>query len=443
MLTRLLLLVLLLAPARAWEVRVQATPVHGTLYLLESLRGEAHHSRQLDKVFRQRHPLTPAEERLLADYSHLLEDEAWNTLRLPGDGEKQRKLAEVLEGITLQSRDLEDFLERTRPLLSTRDHARLSQVFRHFGPLYLEHVFTPCQPGLERQVQDLRADLEARHADDCLATIAALYQSDWPSEEAFVVALTPIPREPGEHFEAFGHSDGYFEVVEAPQGAPVLGSSGVILHELCHSLWSNRSPETAEAFRRLFPEAAYDQLNEGLATALGNGWFGQAGAGESWYNDPIIDGYAKALLPLLKPYLEARQPLDAAFAARAAAAFAATFPQADHDPSVVLRKVLLIANSDEIQRGGFQERVARMGPMRSLYAASPLSSPETLQRYQEFQGAVIFLVKPSERGLLTPYGLQGDRRQTERGWRIVLEGETLSDLESALGELVSHPLKER
>lgn len=443
MLTRLLLLVMLLAPVRAWEVRVQATAVHGTLYLLESLRGEAHHSRQLARVFRLRHPLTPAEESMLADYAHLLEDEAWNTLRLPGDGDKRRKLAEVLEGITLQSRDTEDFLERTRPLLSTRDHARLSQVFRHFSPLYREQIDGPCRPGLERQVEELRRDLQARHAADCLATIALLYQSQWPPQEAFVVALTPIPREPGEHFEAFGHSDGYFEVVEAPQGAPVLGSSGVILHELCHSLWSNRSPETVEAFRRLFPEAVYDQLNEGLATALGNGWFGQARPDEAWYNDPIIDGYAKALLPLLQPYLEARQPLDAPFAARAAAAFAATFPEADHDPSVVLRKVLLIANSDEIQRGGFQERVARLGPMRSIFAATPLSSPETLQRYQEFQGAVIFLVKPAERGLLTPYGLQGDRRLTRQGWRIVIEGETLADLESALAELVAHKLNER
>lgn len=312
---------------------------------------------------------------------------------------------------------------------------------RHYGPLYEKLIYRPCLPGLTDQLRELEAEL--REAPERLATVAALYDSTWPPDEAFVVALTPIPRRPEEHFEAFGHSDGWFEVVEAPQGAPVKGQAGVILHELCHSLWSNRSPETVERLKRAFPEAAYDQLNEGLATALGNGWFGQGRPDQPWYNDPIIDGFAKALLPLLLPYLEARKPLDEEFAARAAAAFAARFPEADTDPVVVLRKVLLIANSDEIQRGGFQERVASLGPMRAIYAATPLSSPETLERYQSFQGAVIFLVKPSERGLLTPFGLTRDVQRTEQGWRIVLSGETLAEQESALKALVGSKLRER
>lgn len=443
MLTRLILLLCLVLPAASWEVRVQATPVHGTLYLLEALREEAHHSRQLARVFRERRPPTPEDERLLADYARLLQDDAWNTLRFPGDGEKRRKLADVLEGISLQSDSLEDFLERARPLLSTEHHARLSHAMRHYGPLYEELIYEPCRPGLEQQLAELERDLREREVARCLASVAALYQSTWPPDEAFVVALTPIPRAPGEHFDAYGHSDGWFEVVEAPQGAPVKGSAGVIVHELCHSLWSNRSPETVERLKRAFPEAAYDQLNEGLATALGNGWFGQGKPGEPWYNDPIIDGYAQALLPLLLPYLETGRPLDELFAARASAAFAARFPEADSDPLVVLRRVLLIANSDEIQRGGFQERVASLGPMRAIYAATPLSSPETLERYRDFQGAVIFLIKPSERGLLTPFGLARKAERTERGWRIILEGETLADQERAMKTLVEGKLTER
>ncbi len=437
-----LLLLLLMHPVRAWEIRVDGSPVHGTLYLLESLRGEAHHSKQLARVFRELRPPTKQDQALLEDFARLLQDDAWNTLRLPGDGEKQRTLSDVLEGISLQSRDVEDFLSRTRPLLSTEHHARLAGAMRHYSPLYERLIFEPCSAGLERQLSELRQVLAERRAAECLATIAALYQSQWPQENSFVVALTPIPRKEGERIETFGHSDGYLSVVEAPQGAPVLGSAGVIVHELCHALWSNRSAQTAVSLRKAFPSDVYDQLNEGLATALGNGWFGQTGPGQ-WYNDPIIDGFARALLPLLLPYLERRKPLDEAFAARATAAFTATFPEAGRDPIVVLRRVLLIANSDEIQRGGFQQRVAALGPMRAIHAATPLSSPETLERYQSFEGAVIFLIKPSERGLLTPYALQKSLQKTERGWRIVLEGETLAEQEKALAELVQSPLKER
>lgn len=422
---------------------MEASPVHGTLYLLESLRGEAHHSRQLARVFRELRPPTQDDQELVDDFARLLQDEDWNTLRLPGDGEKQRTLPDVLEGISLQARDVEDFLSRTRPLLSTEHHARLARAMRHYAPLYDRLIYRPCAASLSKQLSELRQVLAERRAAECLATIAALYQSQWPQEDAFVVALTPIPRKEGERIEAFGHSDGYLSVVEAPQGAPVLGSAGVIVHELCHALWSNRSPGVVARLKGAFPADVYDQLNEGLATALGNGWFGQGKSDESWYNDPIIDGFSKALLPLIRPYLEERKPLDEAFAARATAAFAAAFPQADRDPTVVLRRVLLIANSDEIQRGGFQQRVAGLGPMRSIHAATPLSSPETLQRYQEFEGAVIFLIKPSERGLLTPFALNGLARKTARGWRIVLEGETLADQERALAELLEQPLRER
>ncbi len=438
-----LLLLWLTLPARGWEIRVEASPVHGTLYLLESLRGEAHHSRHLAKVFRELRPPTEEDQALVDDFARLLQDESWNTLRLPGDGEKRRTLSDVLEGISLQTRDVEDFVQRTRPLLSTEHHGRLARAMRHYVPLYDRLIYQPCQSSLSKQRSELSQVLGEREAALCLATIAALYQSDWPPEDAFVVALTPIPRKEGDHFDCFGHSDGYLSVVEAPQGAPVLGSAGVIVHELCHALWSNRPPQVAARLKQAFPADVYDQLNEGLATALGNGWFGQGKPDESWYNDPIIDGFARALLPLIRPYLEGPKPLDEAFAVRATAAFAATFPEADRDPTVVLRRVLLIANSDEIQRGGFQQRMARLGPMRSIHAATPLSSPETLQRYQDFEGAVIFLIKPSERGLLTPFALSGLARKTGRGWRIVLEGETLADQERALAELLEQPLRER
>ncbi|MEW6277096.1 MAG: hypothetical protein AB1758_00635 [Candidatus Eremiobacterota bacterium] len=456
----LLWVALTCAAVADFRIDVRATEAHGVFYLLECLRGDAHRSQHLPRVFREG-GWTRADEAALSGYVTVVQDSPWTTLRLPGDGEKWRKLSDVLEGLSLEASDPEDFLRRARPVLSTEHHRELCRAVRHFAPLYRSRVWQPCLEGLQRQKAELTLELEKRQAPVRLRQAAALYASTWPPEEPFVVALTPIPRKEGEKITSYGHSDGYLEVVEAPQGAPVARSAGVIFHELCHSLWSNRTPERAAQLRQAFlanqgGAGAYDQLNEGLATALGNGWFDSLISGsppsDSWYNDPIIDAYARALYPLVLSYLERSRPLDEEFAVAAVGAFERTFPRADSDVLVVMRNVLFVSEDESIHRGGFQQRMARIGPMRSLYAAAPLSRPESLERFQATENAtVVFLVRSDQLGMLGPYGWtsrevelarQAAReplalcRRTPRGWSILAIGRDLPEQEAALRKLI-------
>ena len=74
----------------------------------------------------------------------------------------------------------------------------------------------------------------------------------------------------------------------------------MVFHEICHSLYEAQPPAFQHEFERYFTESsspharlAYQQVNEALATALGNGWaYARAGGGQ---DDKIHVGYGYGL----------------------------------------------------------------------------------------------------------------------------------------------------
>jgi hypothetical protein len=177
-----------------------------------------------------------------------------------------------------------------------------------------------------------------------------------------------------------------------------------------HGLWSGQSEaqrarwETRFARHGAWGRAAYVQLNEGLATAMGNGWFnrrvkGQVPAG-SWYSDPVIDAYGQALLPVMPDALD-------------------TF-------DVVAADFLVVSSRVAIQEGPFQNEVMRLGPVRWSRA----------RRWKEVdQGHSstfrVYWLQPGERDLLAEVGWSSAQRKgwneyslvrTETGWELAFEG---------------------
>ncbi|HEY9716484.1 MAG TPA: hypothetical protein V6C69_03365 [Trichormus sp.] len=68
-------------------------------------------------------------------------------------------------------------------------------------------------------------------------------------------------------------------------------------------------------FRKFDGVIAYFELNEALATALGQGWFRhitypQEAPGEVWYGREITDNFARGLYPLVDDYIPARLSRD-------------------------------------------------------------------------------------------------------------------------------------
>ena len=392
----------------AMQIRVLAKETHGLFYLLESLRGEAHHSQHLARVFWSLHPRTESDSRALEAFQRLLNNPEWTGVTLPGVG-KRRRLSDVLEVLSLQARNSEDLLERSQAFLTLQDHAELTHAVRHFAPLYHALIWEKGRAELQRQSQELEEALKKAGMGERMAEARRFYASQWPAERAFWVALVPIPHKPGEVIHTYGHSDSFLEVIEVPSGTPVSRHSGVVFHELCHSLWATMPAQRQQELRQDFyalghpGRCAYDQLNEALATALGNGWFqGLVDAkppGAPWYADDIIDEYARALYPLvLKALHNPDVGLDKAFVNAAVRLFSERFPRYAEDINVVFREIVIVSSLPLVHRGDFQGRLSTLRFARSIYVTSDVGGDSSRRMLEQHPHASrLFFLRPEQR----------------------------------------------
>jgi len=203
------------AAANGFSVQYRVSRPHCILYLLESLRGEPHHSSHLKDLFLSRRGKNPEDERVINEYRKIYGDDS-EKLSLPADGNFKRNLEYALEVTAVESLNVDEFLRHSRLLLTAKKHSTLCEAVRHFEPLYEEQIWKECGTEITRQRDELIAKAAEIGFEEKLSRILRFTGSVWPENEGFVVALVPIPKKPGEHILSYGHANGFIEVVEVP-----------------------------------------------------------------------------------------------------------------------------------------------------------------------------------------------------------------------------------
>lgn len=319
---------------------------------------------------------------------------------------------DVLEIMALQSENLEEFGERSRPMMPIAEHARLMGALRLLEPLHKLHVWEPSKLFLARAKRDLEKARLTYKMEGLLQRIATFYGSAWPNGEPITIGLVPVPGK-RERSISYAHSAGAFEIVEIMEEDDIDSRFGVLIHELCHSLYQAQPPERQQAevdrFRKsrtLSAHLAQLEINEAIATAIGNGWVEadiQANdiAETLWYNDPVIDAYAKAIYPDIKRYLEAGKTWDDALTDRMIERFRETFPDAHRSPLFVFQEISLIVDADnpfKDERAPLRQVFRRAG---SNHYSRPAGHPLSLQSYKSTQGytALFLLGRKNTRAL--------------------------------------------
>ena len=305
---------------------------------------------------------------------------------LPRRRYRSRSVMDLLWIQAAAAHSLDDLSARTVGLLSAAAHGQLFRVLAKAQPYYRRLVAEPERSNAERMQRFLEA--YAQRIGGLFAQVTRFYGTPWPPSVPFVTGLCPMPLASG---VTTAVPKANTLVVGYLAGNPdeYKATLGVAVHEMCHSIYDEQPVALQQSIddwfmlsRSPYATHAYSYFNEGLATAIGNGWAyaqlnGRPDEG-AWYADEFIDGFARALYPLVVDYLEARRTIDRAFVDRAIAAFAKTFPNADRDFAVLVNAVGIYADTeDDALLTSFTEALTSRFRVNASYLRAPLRAPAT------------------------------------------------------------------
>lgn len=315
----------------------------------------------------------------------------------------------ILVTQSLFARDLADFGVRTLELLPMNDQRVLLASLKTLEPVYNTLIWKTGYKDLHTMERALeRLALKAK-LNEMFAKSVKFYRGNWPSDVPFVIGLYPIPFIKGSKNSTTSTSYTSVEIHGVMTGVKesnIESDFGVVFHELSHSIYKSQSQETMRDLANWFSESkspyarmAYMYLNEGLATAIGNGWAYQAARGEmdktDWYNNKIIDAYGKALYPMVYDYLETGRSIDREFVVRAIQTFAEKSPDAVERFDAQLNRVFVLHNGSALKNTDLRE-IRNSFSISSYSGSAPLLAQETISDLNASPNSVVIVLGPKD-----------------------------------------------
>lgn len=451
------------------QVQFRVSHTHGLYNFVETISGLPNHSRTLREEFEKSTFHDEKAKALLAEFVALRQDldVGFDFPDFPDQRSQGQRLSALLAIASIQAADLRDFEQRAAGILPIDTHVKLFSVLKRFEPIYDAFLWRRSKPGLVTYVKALEKSARDWKMSEMFARVERFYGANWPDDLPFVVGVFPLPDVRGaSNAEAMGMFESVGVFVD-PEDIP--GRYGVVFHEICHSLFSSQPRPLQQELEDWFLKGtgwegrmAYSLLNEAMATALGNGIaegsaIGTLPRGE-WYHDPLIDGYGKALVPVLKRWLASGKRMDASFAAEAVDVFRKTFPDVARRFDANLRSVNLAW--DGIPEGGrIADELRQRFRVLSIWRMSPVNAQETLELLSEGQTTQLVVVSSQEVAqakALDALGAPVMRRFADfsktpapvlladfdaggRLW-ILMKAESLADVRALVAEMAEHPV---
>lgn len=349
-----LLVLISLFPSAQSIVRFKISKPYAILSFIEAAAGTQSHSStmkafinseigQNDTVF----------NRLVQDFRSINLDYNYKREEFPANRRQYRSTYDLIVIAAVKSKNLLQFKDNTIGILPNSTHQELLKTLTGVETYYDSLVWPYAQQALNNQVQYLKA-YETK-ANELFQLFRTFYHSSWSDDIPFDVTLFPIPGKYG-NTSATPHANSLCVGV-LTESKDIAGTMGVVVHEMCHVLYdeevSSFQHQLDSAFTSStspYKNVAYNFFDEGLATALGNGWAYEKISGKPdtsiWYNNEYINGFAHAIYPLVKEYLEAGRSIDPSFVEQAIQIFAKTYPRALTDYSILFNNMFLYTNAD-------------------------------------------------------------------------------------------------
>ena len=320
---------------------------------------------------------------LVTDFAQIRLNYQFKRDQTPENRRQTRSTHDFIDIALVNSSTIAEFRDRVIGILPNSDLQRLIAILEQAEIYYDRIIWKDYEVKLTNQ----RIALEkyTSQCSEAFTKINRFYNSCWITEIPFQVALYPVPGASGGS-SATPHANSLCIGVLTDE-TDHAGRIGVVLHEMCHVLYDEQPAAFEHQIDKWFEENqspyksfAYNFLDEGLATALGNGWASKFLSGVAdpnpWYDNEYINGFGKALYPLVTEYIGANRQMDQEFINKAIDLFAATFPNSITDYGILLNRVSIYNDAndgpsiDEVMNG-----VGNYFRLTNSHFSSPILDP--------------------------------------------------------------------
>lgn len=250
----------------------------------------------------------------------------YNMLKFEGYPDTRYNGQSVLNMVFIQSvnsKSIDELVQNCSGFYTQDELKKFSDVLYYFYPIYHQKLWLIHEKKIREEVKKLNAYIKQKNVSEYFSSAAQFYGVSWQNNLPFYVMVNPIA---GQADYTTARPMGNVLIADYVLGdTDYNGWLGVVLHEMCHVLFGNQSRDKQFETEHYFLKsnvknyclAAYNWLDETMATAIGNGYVveklnGQLDKNE-WYHNHYINANAKAIFPLVKSYLDSAKTIDGNF----------------------------------------------------------------------------------------------------------------------------------
>jgi hypothetical protein len=326
-------------------------------------------------------------KRLCLEFKNIQTDYNYKREEFPENRRQNRSTKDLIDIDLVNSNTLDEFKNKTIGILPNSDQQKLVNVLKQTEKIYDNLLWNNNEQKLSNQKKEL--ELYASKSSEIFNKFQHFYNSSWTTDIPFIVTLYPIPGKRG-NSTATPHANSLCVGVLTDETRHIE-RIGVVLHEMCHVLYDEQTKEFQHEIEKWFDnnkspykQYAYNFFDEGLATALGNGWAYKNLSGSidtsEWYNNEYINGFAKELYPLVEDYINNHQQMDKHFIDKSIELFAMKFPNSVSDYGILLNRVSIYSDAEtDLERADLMNTIGDKFQLSNVNSSSPILDKTSLE----------------------------------------------------------------
>lgn len=329
------------------------------------------------------------------DYTFVWED-------YPNTRRKHRSTYDLLISRLATSKNIQDLPQKLIGIIPYKDLNILLLCLDQISPYYNEYIGHEYLRRTDQEIAKYKTYTPI--ISESLSLIQQFYSANWPKQLPLVISLLPTPGKAG-FTSASPHSNILACTFLTDDSLDYMTRIGVITHEACHVFYDAQPIELQNSIERwfqnhpsLYRDVAYKYFDEGLATAIGNGWMYEKINHKhdtgGWYNNPFIDSYGKALLPLVKYYINETRVIDSFFVDSAIHIFERQFPSSIYEYVPLMNSMTIFSNTgNEYKIKEFSKTIKEHFQVYSYEFITPFKTAESTEAISKKRGTSLFIIE--------------------------------------------------